>query len=296
MNETFKTPIIIDLQLFAEEDDTGVDSAVVEPEDGNDGLDSISISLSGRKEQEVADPDDVEDDIDIEDDVDVEDDKRQTPEENAVYAKMRKKAEETARQELAEERKRLEEERAEIRIARERQNDEAIIEKHIAAITDDQVYEVADRRGIPEDVARELLENDARNKAREEGEENRAKLKSVYQEKDKLRTKPFFAELEKELDKIIESDPNVNVSGAYKYLVGEHYERLTSSKSKDTEKRTIANIQDRSKRRAINSNSEGSTDTTEALTSVGKKMAIAMGVDPRKVSKRVSKRRQDFRF
>ena len=73
--------------------------------------------------------------------------------------------------------------------------------------------------------------------------------------------------------------------GSNRQLLGENYEKLMANEKTTTEKRTIANIQDRAKRKTVTSSDKG--QTIPNLSNEGHAMAMAFGNDPLKVAERI---------
>jgi hypothetical protein len=228
--------------------------------------------LEGEKDQDIAEPGKRE----------------QSHEENAQFKKMRIKAEEQAlkkleqeRKELAAERMRIDEEKREYdRIAQERRLQESI--------TDDKVWQRADSEGITEQAARKILLLEAREEARHRAE-------SIERQKNAFRSKKYFNRLEKDIDKLINENPQIDVNTAYKYLVGEKLDTLLETENSDIEKRTIANVQDRMKRRPTPTTS-ATGQSTVRLSKETLAINAAMGVDSREVAKHVKENKKRFTF
>jgi hypothetical protein len=141
-----------------------------------------------------------------------------------------------------------------------------------------------------------MLEADV--KAWVDGQKNqfRQYYQQREQQKKELRNEEFFVTLEKDVDAICDANPALPVRLVYDQLVGQRYRELTQKKSKQTEKRGIANEQDRMRRRNVSGLSKGGHKSTGQLSESGRNAAIAMGVDPRNVAKHKARRAKDFRI
>jgi hypothetical protein len=113
----------------------------------------------------------------------------------------------------------------------------------------------------------------------------RAKIDS---ELSKLKDKPFYKELEPEIKKTLEVDPNLDPEAVYTYIRGIKADTLANNAKSQAEKRTIANIADRKSRGLTDTTEKGSDDDVE-LSEEGLEMARAFGVDPKKVKSHIKK-------
>lgn len=238
--------------------------------DDNDG----SEDEEGSKGQEVADPDK----------------SKQPKEENAQFQKMRLKAEEEARKNLEAERAKLDAEKAELEAFRKQKEQDAVERKHLSEITPELIQNVATQYNVPEEYARAFLEEQAKNNANQELMQRQLKISQAQADKAKLKDKPYFKELEPEIDKLIASNPDADVNTAYKYLIGENLEKLMKQTKNQTEKQTIANMQDKARRRSVPSGASDSLDVGSVLSQEGMEMTAAFNNDPKKIAQRVKEK------
>lgn len=222
---------------------------------------------------------------------------KQTKEENEQFKKMRQKAKADVLKEFESERAKLNEERKEIEAFRKQQREKQIEESYLREITSELVSDVAYREGISEDLARRLLTQEAMNNAQREINSIDAKMNQARIQKLELKDKPYYKELEQDIDNLMMRDPNVDAKTAYTYLRGLKLEELMANDRKNTEKRTIANIQDKARRRSIpsGSGSDAGLDARKVLSNDDFEMSIAFGNDPRKIAKRVNEKLKDKR-
>lgn len=214
----------------------------------------------------------------------------QSPEKNAQFAKMRRKAEEEARVKLEKERAELEQARKEIEEFK-RQQEEARIEKEtIESVTPEQISKTAYDMGVTEQYAKELLIERARNEATQKKIAYHENLSRIEKQKAELRNKPFFEDLEADIDNMIKQNPNLEPQTAYTFLRGEKFEELMSRQSNIKEKSMVANMHDKARRKPIGN--DGSTDTTPELSDFGKQFATFMGVDPKEAAGILKTRRR----
>jgi hypothetical protein len=157
-----------------------------------------------------------------------------------------------------------------------------------------EIEKYAYENNVSEEQARHEVEKEKRIKSIENELYMTKRQTQVQEQKASLKDKPFFSELEKDIDDIISKDPKIDVTVAYNYLRGEKLEELLAKSSKKAEKRTIANIQDRAKRGVVKG-SEGQGDNTAGMTEKGKKFASFLGLDVKEVAKHVAKRRKEFK-
>lgn len=275
----------INLQLFADDAgdiDDGQDGVVDYPNDdvSDDSEGEYSNELDdtqgsedeeGSKAQEVADPDK----------------SKQPKEENAQFQKMRLRAEEEARKKLEAEKAKLDADRAELEAFKRQKEQSEIEQKHYNEITPDVIQAVATQYGVTEDFAKAFLTEQAKNNANQELATRQLKMSQSQIQKSELKDKPYFKDLEPDIDKLIVSNPDVDVKTAYKYLIGENLERLMKQTKSQTEKQTIANMQDNARRRSIPSGASDGLDVGSVLSQDGIEMANAFGNDPKKIAQRV---------
>jgi hypothetical protein len=95
-------------------------------------------------------------------------------------------------------------------------------------------------------------------------------------EKAKLRDKPFFAELEAEIDALLPTSEHWTVQNAYEYLRGKNFEKLTAQAKTSTQKSTIADIQDQARRGITQPGAKAPAG--KPLSPEVRKIAQAMGV------------------
>lgn len=217
----------------------------------------------------------------------------QTPEENEVYKKMRQKAKDDVLKELETDRVRVAQDKKEIEEFRAQQRNAQIEQKHFAQITQEAVEELAYKEGISEDFAHKHLVETAKNQAIQEINNISARVNQAQLQKAALRSEPFFAELEKEVDEMVTRDPSIDITTAYTYLRGKNLPQLLADTKSNAEKRTLANVQDNARRRSVPSGSaDTGIDVGKVLSKQDIEMSIAFGNDPKKIAKVVRESQQ----
>lgn len=273
----------VNLQLFAEDDNQ--DGFVDHQED----YDSQDFDVEDGEEVEQ---EEVEDDAsEQEDDVEVADlqSPKQTPEENAVYKKMRLKAEDEARKkiesEMAEEKERINAMKVSMEM---KVSENRILSEYL---NPQKIYDYADQEGISEELAEKMLKYEAEKLISAEKtkvSENFNRLQTV---KNELRgSSKYFSMVESEVDSIIANNPDLDYVTAYNHTVGAKINQLEKELSSKVEKRTIANIHDRARRKSVGGSDGGSDETVSPSSYLDKAsmdMSIAFGNDPREVAKYV---------
>lgn len=264
----------IDLQRFAEEadgdsEDIDVEDIDTEEDDllGDDILSGDLDDNTGEKEPEPAEPDK----------------SKQTKEDNALYAKMRRKAETEARLQLETERQRIEREKEEL------MHEKQIIQAQ-KVITPEMIEQAADTYGTTTDVAYNILYQQIENKMLKERQQQLQRHSDIQTQKASLKNEPFFIELEKEVDSMLANNPDVDAKTAFYYLRGLKSPELLAKLSKEAEKRTTANIHDRMKRGGVIRSDGGSADDVDVntvLSREGLEMALAFGNNPKDVARYV---------
>lgn len=245
----------------------------------------------------VSNDDDSDDDYDEgeeqgENDPDVAD-QEQSKDDNAKFAKMRRKAEHDAQSKLERERQDLERERQEFQ--RIKQQNE--YEKNVnAAMTDEKVWQKADELGISEDDARKFLKLELENQALKEQQQRQAHEYTLSTKLEQFNDLPNFSVYKEDIRQAALSNPDLDIEVAYDYFNGRamrqtHKNEIEGVK-KRTQQRTVADIQDRAKRSGSIASSPGKKDDVDyrkVLTVNDIEMARAFGNDPTSVAKYVKK-------
>jgi hypothetical protein len=136
---------------------------------------------------------------------------------------------------------------------------------------------------MTEAVAKRLLRQDQEIKAIKQRDSQREFSTVIQSQKAELKDKPFFKELEADIDKMVAAAPGIDVKTAYNYLKGERFDELLEQAKKNTKKSTIADLHDKAKR-GITSSSEGLGDDVD-VSGVDVNMARAFGNDPKEIAK-----------
>jgi len=285
----------INLQLFADkgEDDSVNHSGFVDQSnDDYSDDDSYDDVEDTEIEDDSSDLEDSNDDNkEQKPDVADPDKSKQSIEENDQFKKMRQKAKADVLKELEAEKLKIDAEKAELETFRKQREQESIERKHLSEITPEVVQNVATQYNVPEEYARALLEEQAKNNANQELAERKLKVSQAQLQKSKLKDKPYFKELEADIDKAIASNPDVDVNTAYKYLIGENLEKLIASTKSKTEKQTIANMQDKARRRSVpTSGADTGVDVGNILSKEEIEMSMAFGNDPREIARTVKEK------
>jgi hypothetical protein len=137
--------------------------------------------------------------------------------------------------------------------------------------------------GMTEAVAKRLLIQEQKLKSIEQRDVSRERQTVLLSQKTELKDKPFFKELEADIDKMIAAAPGVDVKTAYNYLRGERFDELLKQAKDNTKKSTIADLHDKAKR-GITSSSEGLGEDVDT-SDVDVSMARAFGNDPKEIAK-----------
>lgn len=287
----------MDLQLFADDADE-TDEGVVDPQlEDQDEFENL--------DDEILEDEDAEIDSDVNEDSEVVEPKqKQSKEENAAFRKLRLKAEEEANRKFEAQRKEVEAEKEYIRQQKELLQSQKIEnESYNKFLTPQKIYDYAYQYGISEEQAQaelsQLRDQDVENQKKEIVFQQREEKLREYEnrlKKEELKNEPFFNELEKDLDVLLLQQPNVDIHTAYEYLIGKNYKTLIANEKSNVEKRTIANMQDRAKRKTFSADGGSSeASVSSVLSPDGIEMANAFGVDPRKVAKRVQEQNKNKR-
>jgi hypothetical protein len=284
--ESFK----MNLQLFAVGDDedelTNDDLDVVDPDE--DDMDEADEEFESSDESE----DENEDDADPQEDD--EDNQKQTPEENARMKKMRLKAEAEANKKLEAERKEIEARRKEIE-AKELRLAEMEKEKEVKAsyLTQEKIWEVADEKGISEELAREFLEL----KAEKELASAKIKMKEDFNllqaQRSQYKNDQYFDEIDALVQKTMPHNPTLTYDTLYKHFYHDVAKSHIADIEKNAIKRTIANKQDGMKRRGV-STFNGAVIKTDLSPTI-KEINNVLGVDSREVSQHKKKNAHRFK-
>lgn len=202
----------------------------------------------------------------------------QTQDENAKIAAARRAAEMKARDDLI----------AEMYGESHNIRTYADYQKALEAQRQKEQEENLTSKGLPEDVAKEIIES---RKFREQVKEREYEAQ-IEKQKAVLKDKPFFVDLEPDIDALIKETrakgQQVDVEVVYKYLRGEKMDELLAKAQKDAEKRTVANIHDRAKR-GIPAGTDGGNADDVDMSDINLDMARAFGNDPKEIAKYVKK-------
>jgi len=257
----------------------GIDLPDIEygEEDTNIDLDTYQDSYEYDVEpanNETSDDDDYSEGYDEEPDSDISEEEqeitsknKQTPEENSAFARIRRKEEELAKREAA---------IREAEIQRQVEND---------MLSPEKIWDYADENGISEEMARKFLQQEAVLKSQQMKLEAEARQTRVLHQKEALQKDPLYHHFESEIDEILRNNPDVDANVAFDYVVGKNRPRLTEILSQKAEKKTLANVQDRMKRRGIGSSDAGnSSNYVSLLTKDDVELCNAFGTNPKKIA------------
>lgn len=215
--------------------------------------------------------------------------------EDAIYARLRRKADEDAKkvyQPLTEAEQDIKDIEELTGMSRKQ-----VVEYLRNQRIDNEAATKAEKDNIPVEVAKELIQQREKIQAIEDKEKQREKLSKYDIQKAELKGKPYFAELEEEIKGIVDnSNGTVDYNIAYKYVLGEkvaagELDKIKTEEAKKATQRTLANVQDRSKR-GVSSGGDGGDfdeviDPKSILSKDGLEMANIFGVDPKIVAKHV---------
>lgn len=151
-----------------------------------------------------------------------------------------------------------------------------------------EVEAIVDRDGVTEEEAKKQILREQKAKETQDKAEKILREAEISQEKTELRDKQYFKELESEIDELVKSTPGLKVDTAYRYLLGQNFEKLTAEQKSRTQKSTIADIHDRQRRSVSTTSSEGASPET-VLTPGMIAMAKQMGVPLSEVAKTVKR-------
>jgi len=168
------------------------------------------------------------------------------------------------------------------------------LERSKANKMQEEIDEYATKHNVSDEDAKELIEKDKRIKQLEFDTNVRNHKDQATAKKKELANELYFDKLEPDIDKLIQENIDkgqlIDVDTAYKYLLGTKAKELLIDSKKETEKRTLANIQDRAKRTV--QKEAGSETQTVVISDEAKRMAREMGVDLKKLAKRLAKKRR----
>jgi hypothetical protein len=163
--------------------------------------------------------------------------------------------------------------------------------KHVEAVTEEKIEALAYDKGYTFDAAKEILLRDARIAAGTELTQRQQQAEINRLKKETLRNDKYFRFVEPQLDNLVKQDPNVDINGAYTYLIGEYMrsgkmdELIEAEKSK-TQKRTVAEMQDRNRRRSMSGGDAGGSESNAGayLSKEHIELANAWGIDKRELA------------
>lgn len=267
--------------MFGTDEDKALDGAQVDIVDQQPEIKVDDFELEASDDSSLAEVEEVAEISEKELDVADPDGKpKQSLEENKIYAKLRRRAEEEAKAKLDAEKKELDEKWVQLRQFEAEQ-------KVMSAITPQKIWDYASENGINEEFALKLLKLEAEKEVQAERTKILEKLETRKTEKKALAGKLYFPELEQKIDQFLDQNPDWNTAAAYNFLLGENAETLLKKGESGAEKRTIANMQDRMKRRVDDSDGGDDVVTTKVLSKEALEMSRVFGNDPRSVAKYV---------
>ena len=168
------------------------------------------------------------------------------------------------------------------------------LERTRANKTQDEIAEYSEAHNVTEEEAKELIEKNKRIKELEFKNQTRDHKDQALVKKKELANELYFKELEPEIDELIQENLDkgqlIDVDTAYKYLLGTRAKELLADSKKETEKRTLANVQDRAKRTV--EKEAGAENQTVVLSNEAKLMAKEMGVSLKSLAKRLAKKKE----
>ena len=214
---------------------------------------------------------------------------QQSPEENAQFKKMRLKAESEARKQLEKERELIAQERLALQQAR---SEDSVYRNHV---TQKKIEDLAYEKGVTEDVAKTLLEYEAKGLIEAEKSKVKEKFNQMQEVKRGLVDDEYFHLLEKEVDEVIAGNPEAEYEAVYAWLKHKKGKELKKQLASSVEKRTIANMHDRARRKNVKGSDGGldeNVSPSSVLSSEGMAMANAFGNDPREIAKYVKKNKK----
>jgi len=118
----------------------------------------------------------------------------------------------------------------------------------------------------------------------------------TLKQKAELKDKPFFKQLEPEIDALVEKSMSngapIDVNTAFVYLRGQNLERLMEQERSKTQKSTLADIQDKSRIKIDSGESKLDLDPFEILSADGMALTAAFGNDPKEIAKLVKSKKR----
>jgi hypothetical protein len=214
-----------------------------------------------------------------------------TPEQNKVYQKIRQKAEAEARASIEKDRQAIAEQQKLLQEQIEVMQSRDIEQRYLTAITDEKINALAYEKDYTFEAAKDILTRDAKIAASYEINQRKQQAEINRLKKDSLKNDKYFKFIEPQLDTLMNQDPNVDLNGAYNYLLGEYLrsgkmDDLIQQERRNTQQRTVADIQDRSRRRSMSGGDGGNSsfNTNSYLSREDTKIADAWGIDKRELA------------
>jgi hypothetical protein len=249
-----------------DEDIDDIQEVVVEPQEDKSVVDE-DIAQTSEENEEVANP--------------------QTDEQNRIYKNMRLRAEDEARKSLEKEREAVNKLKVE---AQQALAERKILDEYTSP---KKVEEFADARGISDELAREMLTLRANEQINAEKIKVVESFGQVQAKKNELKSKyPQYSTIESEVDEVISKYPNATAfdyENVFYHTVGKRALEISNATQKATEKKVVADMHDRARRKNVGSSDGNSGDiiASTVLSSEGLAMANAFGHDPRDIAKYV---------
>lgn len=152
-----------------------------------------------------------------------------------------------------------------------------------------QVSDFAEKRGIPEEEARRLIQQEEElNRYREQEEylqqerENTHRVMSYIMTKQRYANDPYVRKYEKEIDAFAQNGIALDFEPAMNYILGEKIRsgELLQAIQNGTEKKTLANTAKRSKVAPVKGSVGGKTNDV-TLSAAEKRVAASLGLSPK---------------
>jgi hypothetical protein len=144
-----------------------------------------------------------------------------------------------------------------------------------------------DNPNLTEEQAKRAVMQDMRAKAEAKKAETIISESRYREEKRELESKPYFKELEADIETMVKNTPGLTAKTAYNYLLGDRFDSLVKKENDRTRKSTIADVQDRSMR-SVERSKDGE-DYSEKLSKFQIKVARELGIPLKEVAKRVKR-------
>ena len=150
--------------------------------------------------------------------------------------------------------------------------------QYLQAIREQQQKEeankYAEQHGLSPELAKELMTTKQELQQLKQRDLARDINARNHQQKTELKDKPFFAQLEPEIDQLVQQNPGVDVNTVFNYLRGQRMDELLESAKKEAEAKVLSDLKVKAKGR-VQPGSSATVQPKAQYSSLSESLAAA---------------------